>query len=57
MMWKLQGVTPVLTVPLAGLVYLLGLVILGAFKVKDMDVILSQLPLNRFRAKADALQR
>lgn len=57
MMWMLRGVTPLFTVPLAGLVYLVGLVMLGAFKVRDMDVILLQLPWNRLWAKANILRR
>ena len=51
MLWALRSVTPLLTMPLAVVVYLAGMALLGAFKEKDMNIILAQLPLSRVKSK------
>jgi hypothetical protein len=50
-MWGLRGTSPLLALPLAAVVYLGGLVVLGAFQDEDIRTVLALVPVGRLRAR------
>jgi O-antigen/teichoic acid export membrane protein len=55
-MWGLRGVSTAVTVPLAGAVYLGGLILLGAFRDEDVRAILAVVPVWRARPRLPTVQ-
>ena len=47
----LRGSSPLAFVPVAGVVYLAGLIVLGAFRDADVGVVLAALPWGRIRTR------
>ncbi len=55
-MFGFRGVSSALTVPLAGIVYLVGLILLGAFRDEDVRAIMALVPLWRPRPRPPITQ-
>ncbi len=56
-MWGLHGLPTAVTVPLAGIVYLAGLLLLGAFQDEDVRAIMAVVPLWRSHPRLPAAKQ